>query len=198
MITNFSAHMMHRAVPRPVSNPSSRVTSKVPTISEPAAPPPASTSTSTSSSSSQLSDFQKLFLYGSAGTPAAPSSNNTTPIPITPFAATYETNATVSGPGGSQSLNPIEYATADTAQRLATMLGGTVVEDQLSGAWTNSVPMREIAIPGTSAKLNAGLTAQLFAQYGTQTGGYAWQRINLELGLPPNHQWPGSQGGSAA
>jgi hypothetical protein len=79
-------------------------------------------------------------------------------------------------------LNPTELATAPTAQEVAALLGGTVTQDNVSGGYTTSASTLEISVPGSSAQINAGLAANLFANYGTQAGSEAWQIINRDLG----------------
>jgi hypothetical protein len=127
--------------------------------------------------------FAALFSnYVPAVTPAS-----TTPTSATvPFTATYEVGAYVTDPSGAQTrLNPLELATASTAQEVATLLGGTVTSDSVGGNVTTSVPTREITVPGSNVELNAGLVASLFQQYGTAQGSQAWLTVNSDLGLPP-------------
>ena len=143
---------------------------------------------------STLSGFQQIFSMGAAPPTTAPPKVQTPPPP---FVASYEQDATVSGPGGVEPLNPMEYATKDTADRLAAMLGGKVVESQLGGQYTNSVPERDIVLPG-GKQLNAGLTARLFEQYGADQGSASWKLLDMELGLDSKTVWPAFQGGSGA
>jgi hypothetical protein len=92
----------------------------------------------------------------------------------------------VSNPDGTTtSLNSTELATASTAAEVAQLLGGTVVTDTMGGNFTSSAPTREIAFSGSNIEINAGLAANLFAQYGTAAGSEAWQTINRDLGRDP-------------
>ena len=136
---------------------------------------------STTTSASASTGFDALF---SSYVSKPQSSSTTTSAPTTPpFSATYEVGASVTGPGGKQTtLNPNELATASTAAEVAQLLGGTVVSDATSSDFTNSVPTREISIPGSKVEINAGLAANLFATYGTGPGSQAWVQINQDLG----------------
>jgi hypothetical protein len=73
-------------------------------------------------------------------------------------------------------------ATTPTAQQVAALLGGTVVQDNMAGGFNQSSPTLEISVPGSNVEVNAGLAAKLFAQYGTAQGSQAWQIINRDLG----------------
>jgi hypothetical protein len=96
----------------------------------------------------------------------------------------YEQNATVMNPlGATTALNPMEMATDATAQAMAAKLGGTVVTDQFTGGYSTSAPTREISVPGSNNKINAGVAASLFAAYGDAPGSQAWQIINRDLGI---------------
>ncbi len=118
-----------------------------------------------------------------ATTPAAPTPAASA-TPATPF--TFEQNVTVDGFTTSTPMNPEELATADTANALATMLGGKVVnEPDYGGGWSTSVPTRDIAFTnadGSQLKLNAGILAYLFNNYGEAPGSQAWQQVNQALG----------------
>jgi hypothetical protein len=111
---------------------------------------------------------------------AAPS---TSPTPSAPLVPSFQTGAVVTAPDGStRPLNPNELATPKTAQDVAALLGGTVVQDNPSGGFSTSVSTLEISVPGSSVQINAGLAANLFATYGTAAGSQAWQIINRDLG----------------
>jgi hypothetical protein len=141
----------------------------------------------------QPGSFAELFgtyspSVGAVGkTPTSTPTTTTaaTPAPAPPpFTATYEQGAYTTGPDGTQTnLNPMEMATASTAAEVAQLLGGTVVNDSMGGNFTSSAPTREIQVPGSSNEINAGLAANLFAQYGTAQGSQAWTIIDRDLGL---------------
>jgi hypothetical protein len=123
-------------------------------------------------------------IYSPAKTATAPSTTpSTPPTPPPPFTASFISGATVSAPDGSAtSLNPVELATPATAQEVAALLGGTVVQDSMSGGYTQSAATAEISVPGSANEINAGLAANLFANYGTAAGSQAWQIIDADLG----------------
>jgi len=121
---------------------------------------------------------------GTGGGTGTASGTGTGTGAAAPFVATYEQNATETGPDGSvSSLNSMEMATSSTAAQVAQLLGGTVVNDATNGSYTASAPTREISVPGSNVELNAGLVANLFSTYGTQSGSFAWQQIDSDLGL---------------
>ncbi len=94
----------------------------------------------------------------------------------------FEQTAFVKNQDGSTTpLNPMEMAADSTAQEIAKKLGGTVMEEKWSGVST-SAPIRDIVVPGSSAHINAGIAATLFAMYGDEPGGQAWKIINRDLG----------------
>jgi hypothetical protein len=123
-------------------------------------------------------------IHGSTGAPKATTPAD--PPPNVPFTATFIEGATITAPDGSQTnLNPLELATAPTAQAVASLLGGKVVSDSTVGGFTPSASTLEIAIPGSNIEINAGIAANLFATYGTGQGSEAWQIINQDLGRDP-------------
>jgi hypothetical protein len=64
---------------------------------------------------------------------------------------------------------------------MAQLVGGQVQAENLSGPLTRTEP--ELDIVGAGANpLNAGLVADLFSKYGDQSGSYAWQVIDSDLG----------------
>jgi hypothetical protein len=95
----------------------------------------------------------------------------------------YEQSPTVANPDGSESpLNWTQFASAATADQIAAKLGGTV-DSVISGG--NSTAQRSIRVQGSPNLVNAGIAAQLFAQYGDKPGSQAWQIINRDLGRDP-------------
>jgi|SRR5271163_1152378 len=122
-------------------------------------------------------------IHGSIGTQTATTTTPSSPTPA-PFTAVFQQGATVTAPDGSQTgLNPAELATAPTAQEVAALLGGTVTQDTMAGGFSTSSPTLEISVPGSSVQINAGLAANLFANYGTAQGSEAWQIIDQNLGI---------------
>jgi hypothetical protein len=123
-------------------------------------------------------------IHGSVGTQTAATTTPSGPAPAAPFTAVFQQGATVTAPDGSQtSLNPTELATAPTAQEVAALLGGTVTQDTMAGGFSTSTPTLEISVPGSSVQINAGLAANLFANYGTTPGSEAWKIIDQNLGI---------------
>jgi len=127
---------------------------------------------------------------GSSGTSSSTTSSAGPSTPA-PFSATFVNGAVVTAPDGSQTaLNPMELATAPTAQQVAALLGGKVVQDNMSGGYSASAATLEISVPGSSVEINAGLAANLFANYGTAAGSQAWRIINQDLGRDPMSTGP--------
>lgn len=165
-----------------------------PAATVPAAAQPAATKTQTSAEWQQFYDW---FAYGitpgSEATPAATVQPATTATAATPAASAptepalptgdlWETSVTGTGPYGSTTVyNPIQFATAQTAQQMAQIVGGQEQDFTLGGPYTTSSPIREIVGAGDNP-LNAGLVADLFQKYGDQQGSYAWQVIDRDLG----------------
>jgi hypothetical protein len=125
---------------------------------------------------------------GSTTPVTTPTPSAATPAP--PFTAGFQ-QGVVTGPDGSTTnLNSMELADSATAQEVAAMLGGTVTQDSMAGGYTASASTLEISVPGSSAKVNAGLAANLFANYGTAAGSQAWRIINQDLGRDPMSTGP--------
>lgn len=122
-------------------------------------------------------------------TSTAPAAMSAAAAPATladsPPAPTFEQNARVTGPDGTSTpLNPMEMASTATAALMAAKLGGTVSADQFAG-FATSADIREISFAGSNVKINAGLAATLFANYGDAPGSQAWLTINRDLGRDP-------------
>jgi len=110
--------------------------------------------------------------------PSQPAATPTQPVPAAPL---WESSVTGTGPFGSTSVyNPTQFATAQTAQQMAQIVGGQE-QDFTLGLYTTSSPIREIVGAGDNP-LNAGLVADLFQKYGDQQGSYAWTVIDRDLG----------------
>jgi len=147
---------------------------------------------------SETNPFQSVLATTSAASPASSAPALTQPPAKATITATitksatpavvltapvYEQGATVSNPDGSSSpLNSFELADGATAANIAAKLGGTIDESILGGF---SVGQRNIKVPGSANLINAGIAAQLFAQYGDRPGSIAWQTINRDLGRDP-------------
>ena len=125
---------------------------------------------------------------GSGSTPPASAQPAAAATPATqtaqpaPAESLWETSVTGAGPFGSTSVyNPTQFATAQTAQQMAQIVGGQE-QDFTLGLYTTSAPIREIVGAGENP-LNAGLVADLFQKYGDQQGSYAWTVIDRDLGV---------------
>jgi len=130
----------------------------------------------TSNSGSTPSSSQPAPAAASAG-PAA-----TQPNQQPSSGQLWESSVTGTGPFDSTSVyNPTQFATAQTAQQMAQIVGGKE-QDFTLGLYTTSSPIREIVGAGENP-LNAGLVADLFQKYGDQQGSYAWQVIDRDLGI---------------
>jgi len=115
--------------------------------------------------------------------PTEPAEVSTSPeVQTGPRISFFEKSVTgLSLEGTPSTYNRLQFATAAAADKIAKLLGGKVVDVELTaGVFSRSVPERMIAV-GTH-KLNAGLVADLFAKYGDAPGSVAWQVINRDLG----------------
>lgn len=128
---------------------------------------------------SKVDAFQQWFAHA-----MVPASPETAPGPASTPAPSpkYETAVTGFNPNGSENIyNPGQFATLDTAQSVAKLVGGQAQEDQLGGPYTRTAPERVIVGAGQNM-LNAGLVADLFNKYGDAPGSFAWQVIDSDLG----------------
>ena len=170
------------------------------TAALPTAAEPATTNTKTSTEWQQFCDwFAHSITPGSGSTPpstaqpAAATAAQPAPatVPATtaatqptqppPTESLWESSVTGTGPFGSTSVyNTTQFATAQTAQQMAQIVGGQE-QDFTLGLYTTSSPIREIVGAGDNP-LNAGLVANLFQKYGDQPGSYAWTVIDRDLG----------------
>ncbi|MCU1272943.1 MAG: hypothetical protein JWO48_374 [Bryobacterales bacterium] len=115
--------------------------------------------------------------------PTEPAAVSTPPesVQTGPRISFFEKSVTgVSLEGTPSTYNTLQFATAAAANQIAKLLGGKVVDVELTGAFSRSAPERMIAVGGH--KLNAGLVADLFSKYGDAPGSEAWQVINRDLG----------------
>lgn len=116
-----------------------------------------------------------------AAQPAAPSAPAQQTSPAASTTDLWESSVTGTGPyGGTWNYNPLQFATPQTAEQMAQIVGGQVQADTL-GLYTTSSPILEITGAGDNP-LNAGLVADLFQKYGDQQGSYAWTVIDRDLG----------------
>jgi len=116
----------------------------------------------------------------SAATITATITKEASPAAVTLAAPSFEYGATVTNPDGTvAALNWTQFADAATAERVAAKLGGKVADSTIDGY---SATQRSIKVPGSQNLVNAGIAAQLFAQYGDKPGSPAWQIINRDLG----------------
>ncbi|HEY2013551.1 MAG TPA: hypothetical protein VGH38_08635, partial [Bryobacteraceae bacterium] len=99
------------------------------------------TTTSSEASTTGASDFRSLFTLkantetSTPPTPAAPASTDP-PTAESVFGPNpWISNPTGTGPGGTYSFNPYYFATAQTAAKVAQMVGGVVVQsNQFTGS----------------------------------------------------------------
>ena len=133
---------------------------------------------------SRVDEFQRWFAHSMVPAEAPSPSPETAPAsaPGQASAPKFEASVTGFNPNGSENIyNPVQFATVDTAQAVAKLVGGQSQDDQLAGPLTRTAPERVIVGAGANM-LNAGLTADLFAKYGDAPGSFAWQVINRDLG----------------
>ena len=161
---------------------------------EPAAQPHRTDIARTTGANVPRSSFADLFEHATApaaATPAATKLAAATPAaidPAPPKATTMPTphfeDVRVYGLDGSvSSSNPLEFATAGTADAMAAKLGGKVQDAVMAGEFYRTAPERLIVGAGANP-LNAGLVADLFQKYGDAPGSQAWKVINRDLGRP--------------
>ena len=155
-------------------------------------PPAAQPAAANPQQSSEWQQFYDWFAHGivpgSGSTPPAASEQPAAPNPTTPPAASpapgplFEASVTGTGPYDSHTTyNCTQFATAETAQRMAQIVGGQEADFTLGGPYTRTSPERDIVGAGANP-LNAGLVADLFQKYGDAKGSYAWQVIDRDLG----------------
>ncbi|MDQ6704419.1 MAG: hypothetical protein M3Z85_00490 [Acidobacteriota bacterium] len=133
-------------------------------------------------SQSPVSQPQASSGFATVFSQAVLSQVNAVAAPVSAYEANVHT-ALAGGAGVSNDVpnNPLQFATAATADALAKKLGGVVREDSLAGNFARSAPERMIVEPNGKA-VNAGLVADLFAKYGDSPDGEAWRVINADLG----------------
>ena len=70
---------------------------------------------------------------------------------------------TGNGPTGSYCYNPVEFATPQTAQQVAQMLGGTVVQASYGGAFQPNQTQYMVQL-ADGRQINPGLVAQYYCE----------------------------------
>jgi len=137
--------------------------------------PAASGSTGDGSGDTSAADFRAIF----SGKPAPV---DTTPAPLPPPTAqsVFGANPWIANPGGSApngvtyGYNPDYFATRATAEKVAQMVGGKVVETNAItpyGPFVQNQPNEMVQLPN-GRLLNAGIIASLYNH------GYSQQYIN--------------------
>ena len=126
----------------------------------------AAVNSSTDASSSTVPDFRSLFNGQTfPATPVTPPV--TAPTAESVFGANpWVSNPTALGPDGKQiAYNPIYFATAATAAKVAQMVGGTVVQSNQftpnGGAFAQQQPNLMVRLPD-GRMINPGLIASLY------------------------------------
>ena len=156
---------------------------KVNAASTPGAGGLAGSSTATSiPPSDPAADFKSLFGHATVGTTTA--ALPTAPKPVTPtLQSVFGTNPYVSQPGGvapngvSYSYNPTYFATRATADKLAQMYGGKVVEMNAItpfGPFQQNQRNEMIQFPNGNV-VNAGILASYFDH------GWSQEQINTAI-----------------
>ena len=120
----------------------------------------------------------------------AASSTPTDPAEVSPAPPSVQTGPRISFfeksvtglslEGTPSTYNTLQFATDAAANQMAKLIGGKVVDVELTGAFSRSAPERMIAVGGH--ELNAGLVADLFNKYGDAPGSEAWQVIDRDMG----------------
>lgn len=120
-------------------------------------------------------DFASLLTDETAAPPPASTASTTTAPDIPTVESMFGSNPWMENPGGvgptgSYSYNPMQFATRATAEKLAQMYGGTVVEtDAMTpyGPFKQNQPNELIQFPNGTV-LNAGLMVSYFNRGYTQ------------------------------
>lgn len=128
-------------------------------------------------------DFKASMGYGS--TPP------TGKLPPNPY-QTGVTSGYLDASGNQQyaPTNPMQFATPQAAQGIATMLGGRAYGDQLTGpgmGW--STPQQLINIPGMQGSINAGLAANTLGMYGSAPGSYGQFELARDIAQNSGQQF---------
>ena len=163
---------------RPVGSPATAVAQRNATAASPAASSTSTAGASPAATTSGLSDFELLFggsSYNPADPMAASRAASATPAP---GAATPPTAQSVFGPnvwmsnpigaapdGTIYPYNPIYFATQGTAQKVANMVGGTVVAKDMftqpGNSFVQQQPNYMVEMPN-GALINPGLVASFY------------------------------------
>ncbi len=160
--SHASAQLTHRRTPQ--SSQSSTGTTSTDTDGA-AAATSSTTATSTTADSDAAADFRKLF--NSVPTPETPTpaQTNNAPTAQSVFGDNpWVTSPTGVGPAGTYSFNPIYFATSQTAEKVAQMLGGTVVQSNelaSGGSFGQQQPNEMVELPNGKT-VNAGLVAAFY------------------------------------
>lgn len=157
-----SAQLTHRGTARSTQSSSAETAS--PTTEDSTAGTSSTTSAATTGNDA-AADFAKLFCSVQAPDTSTPVVVNSTPTAQSVFGDNpWVTNPTGVGPAGTYSFNPMYFATPQTAQKVAQMLGGTVVEsNQLvsGGNFAQQQPNEMVELPNGHT-VNAGLVAGFY------------------------------------
>ncbi len=170
--------MIHHAVTRNPFNPAppaSRIPSQASQGPSPAASPAGAAPSFLLNFTGALGSPQPA----TAPQPAQPGSPGYIPTLESVFGTEncWEAAPTGSGPNGVYSYNPIYFATQQTAQVVAQMLGGTVVQANAiadGGGFQQQQPNYMVQMPD-GRQFNAGLVASLYDH------GYSQGFINQEI-----------------
>ncbi len=102
--------------------------------------------------------------------------------PPKPFAFNYLSGVTSANPmGGSNAVNPTQFATPGSAQDLAKQLGGQAYGLNLEGPGNGfSQAMQQIKF-GNGREINAGLAGDLYGKYGSAPGTYGNYLVNRDV-----------------
>ena len=96
---------------------------------------------------SKVDEFQRWFAHSMVPASAPSPSPETAPAPSSNEASApkFETSVTGFNPNGSENIyNPVQFATLDTAQAVAKLVGGQAQDDHLAGPLTRNAPERVI------------------------------------------------------
>ena len=157
-----SAQLTHRGTARSTQSSSAETAS--PSTEDSTAGTSSTTSAATTGNDA-AADFAKLFCSVPAPDTSTPVVVNSAPTAQSVFGDNpWVTNPTGVGPAGTYSFNPMYFATPQTAQKVAQMLGGKVVESNelvSGGNFAQQQPNEMVELPNGNT-VNAGLVAGFY------------------------------------
>ena len=174
--------LLNRATSAGAARPAATAATTAATTAAPAAP--ATVAAATQAQTTNVFGLQTV----QPKTPAVVTKDDAVPDDHPTAESVFGANPWMASPGGyssagSYSYNPMYFATEETAQKVAQMLGGTVVAKNAivgdTGPFFQQQPNYMVQLPNGHL-VNAGLTATYF------THGWSQSFIDVQLGYDRN------------